>query len=385
MTDYLPWTCYLAETRTGKVLDEITLADEPDWDAAINADGSIQVRTLVEGVADDALRSYGTDGGRIALALTYGEAPDGKIVQAGPIWNARFDDHSKVLTLQAMGIWSLLSRRLLISPGWQPPNSLVSDAYDTVFAGKTLPFIAKSLVDRLKQHPNGSLPIDTPLSVSEGGSMPEDGAHDRTYVSHETATYGQRLRELTQVIDGPDIVFHPYFAAHDQIRWQMLVGDPYLAQSEQDPVFEYPGNLYYISVQLDSTQRATEVVVRGNGSERALTFSYASSLDLTDAGWPAISHIDSSHTSASDQATLDGWSAAILQQQTGVVETWDVTTTIGGQPGLADYLPGFRVRYNVNGHNWVPDGDYRFRLIGYGSGRNPGEVKHVLDARGVDV
>jgi hypothetical protein len=383
--EFLPWTCYLFATRTGEVLDEITLAAEPSWDAAINAEGSLQIQALVEDIADADLRSYGTDGGRLALALCLGEAPYGKIVQAGPIWSASFDDYSKLLTLQAKGIWSLLNRRLLVAPGWQPPNVLTSDAYDTVFTDAPLPYIAKSLIDQCRQHVGGTLPIDTPLSTSEGGTMPETGTHDRTYVSHEMATYGQRLYELTQVIDGPDILFNPYFADHKHVRWQMLIGDPYLAQSTQDAVFEYPGNLFYLSVNLDSSHRATEVVVRGNGSERALLYSYANSLELTDAGWPLISLVDSSHTSVTEQATLNGWSAAILAQQTGVVETWDVTATIGGNPGLSDYLPGFRVRYSVNGHSWVPDGEYRFRLIGYGSARNPGEVRHVLDARGVDV
>lgn len=376
MAELLPWTCYVISVQSGAVLAELVLVDEPRWSAAINDEGSLQVTVLLTEVASAALKSFGTDGGRIGIALAYGEAPNGKIVQAGPVWQSAYNDRDRTLTLSCRGLWSVLNRRLLVSPNWAAPANLVDSSFDSIYADRTLKSIANDLVrDCLI---GGLLPIDLPLSSAETGT------HSRTYPSHEMASYGTRLMELTQVAGGPDILFNPYFSGPANVRWQMIIGDPYITQSGLDPTFDYPGSLYYLDTQTDNSGRATEVIVRGNGSERALTYSYASSNELLSVGWPRLAFIDTSHTSASDQATLDGWSSSILGQQTDPVETWSTSAKIAGSPGLESYLPGFRVKYTVNDHPWVADGDYRFRLLGYAGTGSPGEVQHILDARGVD-
>lgn len=379
MADLLPWTCYIIDVRLGSILAELIVVDEPRWLAEVNGPGSIQVTAKISGVASEALKSFGTDGGKIGVALAYGEAPTGKIVQAGPVWQSSYSDRDRTITLSCQGLWSVLNRRLLVDPAWVAPANLVSSDFDSAYTNQTLRSIANFLVSDCLAHANGGLPIDLPLSV------PETGSHSRTYPSHEMSTYGQRLLELTQVDGGPDILFNPYFSDPSHVRWQMLIGNPYISQSGLDTVFEYPGGLYYIDVDTDNLGRATEVLVRGNGSERALTYSFASSLELISGGWPRLINIDTSHTSASIQATLDGWSASILTQNTDPTETWQTSAMIAGPPNIADYLPGFRIRYSVNEHPWIPDGEYRFRLLGYaGTGRR-GEVQHVLDARGVDI
>ena len=57
---------------------------------------------------------------------------------------------------------------------------------------------------------------------------PIAGGNTRTYYGYEFATAGQRLSEITQVQNGPDVLFVPYFSAPNVIRHKMLIGNPTL-------------------------------------------------------------------------------------------------------------------------------------------------------------
>ncbi|ETJ04408.1 MAG: hypothetical protein Q605_AUC00686G0001, partial [Actinomyces urogenitalis DORA_12] len=56
--------------------------------------------------------------------------------------------------------------------------------------------------------------------------------HERTYLGADFATVASRLSELTQVIDGPEIIFDPRLAGEGtSLSWHMLTGTPELVSA----------------------------------------------------------------------------------------------------------------------------------------------------------
>ncbi|ETJ35311.1 hypothetical protein Q604_UNBC10296G0001, partial [human gut metagenome] len=84
---------------------------------------------------------------------------------------------------------------------------------------------ARSWTRRLRS--GGAAVVVSPLLPAVTG-----GTHERTYLGADFATVASRLSELTQVIDGPEIIFDPRLAGEGtSLSWHMLTGTPELVSA----------------------------------------------------------------------------------------------------------------------------------------------------------
>lgn len=377
ITDY---SAVMYSTTTGQIVEEIPLAGEPEWTRLINGGGG--GTWDVDFVVDDPGAPHIADvrnaryTWRWSVAVLWGDF----VCQAGPTITYKFDDVTGVLRLGGTGLWGLLDHRLQVNKNWNPATAKITDASADTSYTNSLPNIAKQLVRDATSwvnRPGSALPIDIP---ADGPA----GTHVREYPGHKQVPVGQVLQELTQEEGGPDIELAPYRSGQF-IRHKLMVGDPHLVQPGTPVAFDYGTSLRSLSIDGNGAGRATSVFVKGAGNEREQLTGYASSTFHTGYGWPALDFVDTSHSSATEQATLDSWAVAGLEQRSTTDEIWTAIVradggTDGGSAQLGTYWPGSFATYNLNKHPLLADGRYPVRILGMGNGTETGDIKHFLES-----
>ncbi|MEV4604797.1 hypothetical protein AB0K15_46540 [Amycolatopsis sp. NPDC049253] len=367
------------ETVTGRVLYDLPLADEPEWSSVINDAGGWKISVPLDGGPRTARVREWCVPDRFSVAVLRG---DDFVCQAGPITPYAPDDTSGTQTVSGKGIWDILDRRALRNAALNPAagERFTDPAADITLAG-TLPYIAREIVNHAinMQHTAGSnLPIDLPTIAAGGDNV-------RNYHGFDFAYFGQRLRELTQVDGGPDVLFQPYLTTIGGkrfIRHRMLVGNPYLTQPGLDLRFFYRRTLTSVIPTGGVKPTALEAFVPGVGQDAGRLYGSATADDLIAAGWPLTSMVDNNHTDASVQSTLDSWASADAALASSQTEQWSATVLADADPRLETYSPGHFVTYSVTDHLSLPDGEYRWRVIGISKSSSTlrDRVDHQLQA-----
>lgn len=360
------WYAKLFQVTNGLVLGDLPLTQSPGALVQINQQGNWTVSTPVGGsggLKRDTLRSL-TKGFRFGVAICYGTGSSADyIFQAGPILAAQLLQESPaVLQLGGSDPWALLNATYLMDPA---SHSIVT--YTSSMSG-----IAASIINAaVARNP---LPIDAATVAGSGAT--------RTYNWYDFPFAGQVLQALTQAAGGPDIYFRPYFATASTIRWQPMIGTPYITQSGAPLLFDQGSNLVEIRPSIDSSQLAGVVYAKGNGVEAGTLFASASDPTLQAAGWPLLEFTDSSQTNLTDLTALAAVAQGDLALNQRPVETWTSWVRTDGRHQLGTYGPGLFAGYNMNTHPLIPPGRYSQRILGLSrnQGDDPGMVQHILHA-----
>lgn len=344
----------VADTRTGRILDELPAL--PRWTTALNAAGqaSIDVPLTDAGLASRDIRRI-TLPARASLVVVYGTEP----VWAGPIWSHRYSAASRVLSLTAAGLWSLLDSRYVLPV--LASNVPITDATaDTVITNLTLGSIARRVVNQALGHTGGNLPLVLPAEVA--------GTNQRTYRGYELPQLGEALRQLTAVQDGPDIDFHPRWSTTaGYIEWVMRIGSPLLGQVGSPHTWDYPGGgVVDLDVE-ESGRPLARVYAVGSGMERAMLTSRSEDLTLVNAGWPLLEG-EVARKTVEVQSTLDDWASATLAALDRQVTTWTATVRADLNPTLGTYSLGDTAVLATSGDPYIPDGAHPVRIVGIASG-----------------
>ncbi|WP_326565068.1 hypothetical protein VSH64_24820 [Amycolatopsis rhabdoformis] len=367
------------DTVTGRVLYDLDLADEPEWAAQVNDSGSWKITVPLDGGPRTVRAREWCVPDKFSVAILRGA----EVAQAGPITPYEPDDENPILSVAGKGIWDILDRRVLHNAAWNPgAGQRLTDPAADINLTDSLPNIAREIVNHAinMQHIAGSgLPIDLPALDPAGGD------NVRAYHGYDLAYFGQRLRELTQVDNGPDVLFQPYITvAGGQrfIRHELLIGDPYLTQPGVDLRFFYRRNLTRLPISGGTTSSASRVFVKGSGNEAGQLYGAATATARIADGYPLVDFVDGNHTDATEQSTLDSWAQADVDLYSNVPEQWQATVLADGDPPFGTYTPGHFVTYSVRGHHWLPDGEYRWRMVGMSksSGTARDRIDHQLQA-----
>lgn len=380
------YSAVVYHTRTGQVFRDLNLIQDPEWTAELNGAGGGQVVLPLGDTAvserTTQLREWVPFKDRYSIAVLLGDT----VMQAGPNRGYQPDEEPQdgqvgKVTVAFKGIWDLLNRRVLVNAAWDPSVAPLTNAVADITQTYSLHTIAREIVNHSinKSFILGSnLPIDLPAQIA--------GTDTRTYHGYEMISAGQRLQELTQVDQGPDVMFQPYLTVSGgsrYIRHRMLIGNPYLVAPGNPLQFDYRSTLAKIGVNGASDDVPTSAYVKGTGNETGQLYGYATNASLIAAGWPLVDLVDSSHTSASVQSTLDGWALADIALAATAPEQWKGTVLADTDPRVGEYQPGHFVTYNIQDHHWIPNGMYTRRLLSVGrsSGTPQGQVEHMVQAQ----
>jgi hypothetical protein len=377
------YTAVVYQTTTGRVLYDVDLVADPGWATALNGwDDSWQVVTPLQNRADATKVREWAERWFCSVAVLW----DDVVCQAGPITQNPefgFTEDLPTITVSGKGFWENLNQRTLHARTWNPATAPISDVTADLAVTDSLPNIAINIVyhaTSMVSRDGSALPVDYAALVASDSNT-------RTYHGWEAASAGQRLQELTQVENGPDVYFRPYLtnvAGVRYVRHQMLVGTPYLVQSGLPLKFDLGSSMVDLGVAGDSSPMVTTSFVKGTGNEAGQLFGYATSTGLTSKGWPLLDQVDSSHASASEQSTLNSWARANVTQYGRKLEQWKPRVRLDSEPRFGSYVPGHFGSYVVNDHPWIPDGTYTARILGVSSSGGAGDgvpiAEHQIEA-----
>lgn len=378
------YTAVVYQTTTGRVLYDIDLAADPSWSVALNGwnDGWQVATPLTDRATATKVREW-AERWYCSVAILW----DDVVCQAGPITqNPEFGfiDEMPVVIVTGKGFWENLNQRVLHERNWNPALVPITDPTADLSITNSLGNIAITIVfhgTTMVYRPGSGLPLDM------AALDPAGGTNVRNYRGYETASVGQRLQELTQVENGPDIYFRPSLTTVSGVRYirhLMMAGFPYLVQGGAPPLFDLGSSMADLGIVADSSPLITTSFVKGTGNEAGQLYGYATSADLTTKGWPLLDQVDSSHSSASDPTTLSSWARANVAQYSRKVEQWKPRIRLDSEPMFGTYVPGHFGSYVVNDHPWIPDGTYTSRILGVSSaGTSEDEVpmvEHQIEA-----
>jgi hypothetical protein len=322
---------------------------------------------------------------RSFVAFQYGSV----LKAAGPIWTRNYGWAAGTMSLGAAGIWSMFDSRLVIPVLAQPLALGAAQAATTTFpSSSNLSYgdMAAALVQQSLAGVGGNLPIVLPPSQ---GRTP---GYTRTYPGYNLSWVGAMLKELTGVLNGPEIRFVPQYVPGDstRIQWVMRVGTPtapLLTQSGGDWIFDASVKKTMVSdyeYDEDATKMGTRAWEIGAGSQAGVLLSEADSTTLTSAGYPRMDVVDQSHSSVGDQSLLDSYAAQFLLQNNRPSVYMKVKvrndgspadstpTPGGGGPTLDQYFAGDNCQLIIGNDPVLAPGARHSRIIQLDGNINPG-------------
>jgi len=305
--------------------------DEPEQlDCVLNINHSVNAsldlpNTLTEGKAFLAFVDTGIDG------------TGTRILGAGPIWGVEYDRPSGEMKVTAKGLRSLFEHAYIMPPAakaydvtrWTIPDPadntqfIPNPALTTSYAGISLGTIAKRLLQQWLTWPGATLPIVLPPDEAD-----DNADHERNYIAPNFKSIGEAWDDLSGVIGGPEIALVPRFTPDLLgVEWVLRVGtvaDPLLhsatvtrwnVTTPQSPVSK-------LSIRRDASNMASVAWATGGSQDNRVLISRAIDDTLINKGYPLMMTLDSSHSSVSEQPTLDGYTAANLLLSNAPRQEW---------------------------------------------------------------
>lgn len=364
---------FVASLRTGDIVADIPFVGSPRWEHGLNIAGGLTPTVPLGAISkadfDDLCTPW-----RWAWGLSWG----GHVLQCGPVVTDRFNDTEGPPTADVGigGLFHLFStKRVLVNPAWTEGANVADPIADTVLTALTLRTIAKRLVQNDLTRVGHDLPIVLPADDAAS-------THERTYPGYDLAMVGERLLQLTQVIDGPEIEFRPQFADSTQraIEWEMRIGNPRLGQLGYPHAWDYGQALANVDYDRDGSSMTMAHFERGNGMERGLLTGYQDDktlVNLASYPWPELETVGGSSTSTVDpevlQAKADGYVATYARP----VVTWSATVRMDGtngqggvtrSPSVDLVSAGDNCTFRMRSHRRILDGTYQRRIVRVSNG-----------------
>ena len=395
------WELLVAETRTGTVLAELPFTDLT-WSTPLNDIGTLTATIPIEahvawlGPSDDRspinrLRTVLSGEWKLSLCAVFNNTP----IIAGPLITSTPVTGDANVTVGCAELGALLKRRRVRTPGIDPAGL----GSDLALGPTSLPQLARLLLEKATASANGA-GWDLPLILPD---LDTRGDHVRTFLGSDLADYWTRLADLTEVQNGPDLRFEPELtdvAGGRKLWWRVRIGEPWLGtwidgENPQRPpwTFDLGAGLRDLTTDRDASAMTMRTFVPGQArTEPAATTSStdttapqdapkpigsAADLTLINAGYPVLEDVDGSHTSATEQATLDAWAVASVAANRTPVEAWNVTVDGASSPRLGQWRVGDTATFVVHGQDFVEDGEHERRIVG-ASGNAGTDVTLVL-------
>lgn len=351
---------YIFETMTGRILAEF-VPSSGSWSERLNEPDSVSVTVPIYSTDEQ-----GRDWRNLATPWKHSLAVEesGRYF-GGPIQPHSHDAGSDSLQISASGVRGYFARRNVL-----PPEALYTslvkadgspeDALDTNLSGFDLGTIGKRLVEQSVAWPGGGLPIRF--------EPDRKGSNKRSYLAIDLKRVDEALNQLTGVVGGPDFAFVLRRASETHFEWLMKSGTETRPQlgSTDALVWDLSASDSSgsgLSVDTNPQNMCSLSWATGGRSDDRVLVSRQYDRALVDDGFPLLEAVDTSHTSVSEQATLDGWAKAPLRTGRRPAEFRSFKASLHAPPWLSEYSVGDFCELAISGDRYTPDGLYRHRIL----------------------
>lgn len=363
------YSLWIADTVTGRMLWSLPM-DTMSWDIKLNDIGSIRASLVAEDAWDALsdqnerdprvmLREILSGSWRFCLVVKWGN----NVVWAGPYLSFSRSGPNKV-ELNGAEIQKIFSRRVLVKPGATAPTDVSADTVMGPAVNKR--YIAGTLVNQAMSGTGRSLPINVTLDTTSGIEY-------RTYFGYDLANYWDKLHDLMNEVDGPEVRFDPKITQGSDanyLSWDMQIGTPHLGRGVTPWIFDSDVNSV-VGLDTDGSNIALQVWSAGNGQSRDKLIVSSSDTTQLAFGWPLLEAVDNSHSSetlygvlaASNSAQLQAWKKPAISFKTVVPADVD--------PMVGSYRVGEDFSVDVRRDPIIPDGLYSRRIAGLAGTEKP--------------
>jgi len=201
--------------------------------------------------------------------------------------------------------------------------------------------IARQLISHMQSDPRANLGLVLQPGLS-------GVVRDRTYLASDQAFYGQRLRELAEVMDG----FEWYIDStivDGQLQRLWRWGYPTLGDPNAEHVFQqspHGGDVLDWSIEADYLRGGNRWQARGDAIEGdaaapgvPLLSTVHEAADLLAAGHPRVDRIID-RPGVKRQQTLEEYAAAWAEKYSGAPRVMSVTVRLGASPSFTPHTLG---------------------------------------------
>ena len=343
------------------------------WSETINDSGDVSCTVSLRDPLVKRLGLYNSASvSKAFLAAIEGDT----VLQAGPIWDHDWSRDTGKVTLQAAGLLSYFDHRVVLPvlAGRLPSDPTTDTRYmpqdldpDSSYPWPTdtrrsLQGIMVGLFAQAMSWPSGNVPLTLPSVIP--------GTSERPYRGSDVAPVGERVRELTRVVNGPELrITAQWTTDHLGIQWVAEIGTPTqpLIFSQQRPVF-YIGteksSVTNLTVKTSGLDMAGQAYASGGRSIDKALVSVSTDATLTAAGYPLLEAVDSSHSTVQDLTTLQAYSDEIVKRGKTATQTWRFDHDVSVAPNLASFRAGDFADVRVIADPYLPLGPRSLRILG---------------------
>jgi len=346
----------IGNLRTGRrILDLPVMTGQ--WGCRYLTAGTINVTVDLNDPDVQALELFNTaTPTQSFLAVVEGDT----IMEAGPVWVRNYSRDTRTLELAAKGMGSYFNHRLIlpllaasvgvdqftIPDPTDTSKTMANPALTSSYSALSLGTIAKRLVEQARLWTGSDLPI-----VFQAD---EAGTHEKDYLGLDFKPVMQAIEDLANREDGPEFSFQPRFTADMLgVEWLFRTGtnaSP-LVTSESAPLWSVTAPKSPVSnltISEDGSRQLSLGWQVGGRQTDTVLVARAYAPTLVDAGFPLMEDIDSSHSTVSEQPTLDSYATAMVRAGLSPYEVWSFTAEayptdekgLSGGPQLGQYRVG---------------------------------------------
>lgn len=350
------WTANLFQVATGSIGPQINY-ETLSWSTELNGIESIQL-TLRKSDLPNLDLHYWLEPWWAGVLLCW----NGRPVVAGPIIT-RPNETMDVVSVNCGGIRSILAARTVVR---EQSNWIFLNKSEIFEHGLSLGTIAKRAVWFSVNKLGGPLPITYPMADETAA---DDANHQRTYEGFnvQNLVTDDVLTKLSNVLNGPDIMFKPKLVTPNKLTFEMYYGtedNPRIKQ-KYTPVWDTVperGQVSDMSVIYTGSYQASRVFSLGAGADQGTLITVDTNESPLQRGFPLLERVINVGSSdkeaivrAHGQSHLDANKDALLEIQ--------MTVRGDGELGFGHIWPGDLAHVYMKGWISLPDGLTKMRIL----------------------
>lgn len=264
------------------------------------------------------------------------------------------------VTFPGQGIESIFERRRVLPyPYWPLVDSegypLLSR--DTRIVGVEYGTMMKRLYQQALSHPGAALPV-----VFE---VDRPGTREKEWSAVDGKPVQEAVSDISQLLGGVEWDWVPVVDDSDRLTFTLVTGTD--ATQEITSAFWHTWqsggsepDIRGLTVKVSPEYMASAVFFTGGKDDDRVMIAHKRSDDLIIAGVPPLEVWDSSHSSVSNQATLDQWAGKALDEGQAPVQYWSFDVRAERALSLRH---GDWCTIDVADHWLVDDGTYTRRVV----------------------
>lgn len=351
------WTAYLYKVTNGAIGPEVKFKSL-SWSISLNETESLSIDLSKADIPAVDLNQW-LSPWWAGVLLKWDNVP----IFAGPVI-AIPSETFNTLRVECKGIRAILAKRFIIT---EQTNWDLLAKSKVKYAALTYGTIMQRVVKLAMNKPGGGLPISFPLPER---TATNDTDHQRTYDGYNLSniTCDDVLKKLSEVSNGPDIVFKPRLLDDNNITFDMFHGndddDPAISQTVT-PVFDTTAvfnEVTDLSMILTGTYQTNRVFATGAGTNEAMLIKMAQDTASLTAGYPLLETTESYGEIKTPAVIQNHANANLLANKQRLLEI-QLTIRADGEHPLGSFWPGHRVQLVTKDLYGLKDGVHNLRLL----------------------